>query len=221
MNKAFGNADDALAAYTYRVFAPEDDLMRDVRARQDAAGLPDIQVAPLDALHLEVLARATGARRAVEIGTLGGYSGVCILRGMGEGGRLDTFEIDPRHAEVARETFRRAGFEQNAHVHVGPALERLADITSGGPFDFVFIDADKTGYPDYILWAAAHLRVGGVVLCDNAFLFGRVSEDHPAREDRPAVDAMRRAHALLASSGRFRSTMLPTGEGLALGVKIR
>lgn len=221
MNKSFGNADDALAAYTYRVFAPEDDLMRDVRARQDAAGLPDIQVAALDALHLEVLARATGARRAVEIGTLGGYSGVCILRGMGAGGRLDTFEIDPRHAQVARETFRRAGFEDRAHIHVGPALERLEDIAGDAPFDFVFVDADKTSYPEYVTWAADHLRVGGVVLCDNAFLFGRVIDDHPARDDRSAVDAMRRAHAILASSGRFRSTMLPTGEGLALGVKIR
>lgn len=221
MNKSFGNADDALAAYTYRVFAPEDDLLRDVRARQDAAGLPDIQVAPLDALHLEVLARATGAKRAVEIGTLGGYSGVSILRGMGDGGRLDTFEIDPRHAVVAEETFRRAGFGGRAHIHIGPALQRLAEIAPDAPFDLVFIDADKTGYPDYLVWAADHLRVGGVVLCDNAFLFGRVCDDNPAREDRPAVDAMRRAHRLLASSGRFRSTMLPTGEGLALGVKIR
>lgn len=221
MNKAFGNSDDALAAYTYRVFAPEDDLMRDVRARQDAEGLPDIQVAPLDALHLEVLARASGAKRAVEIGTLGGYSGVCLLRGMGDGGRLDTFEIDPRHAEVARETFRRAGFAGNARIHVGPASERLADIAGDGPFDLVFVDADKTGYPAYIEWAAEHLRVGGMVLCDNAFLFGRVCQDHPSAEDRPAVDAMRRAHALLASSGRFRATMIPTGEGLALGVKIR
>jgi caffeoyl-CoA O-methyltransferase len=221
MNKRFGNSDEALAAYTYRVFAPEDELLRDVRARQDAAGLPDIQVAPLDALHLEVLARASGARRAVEIGTLGGYSGVCLLRGMGDGARLDTFEIDPRHAEVARETFRRAGFADRARVHVGPALERLPDIAGDGPFDLVFVDADKTGYPAYIEWAAVHLRPGGVVLCDNAFLFGRVSNDHPSAEDRPAVDAMRRAHSLLATSGRFRSTMIPTGEGLALGVKIR
>src|SRR5687767_13042201 len=158
MNKAFGCADPALEAYTYRTFAPEDDFLRDVRARQKDAGLPDIQVAPLDGLHLEILARASGARRAVEIGTLGGYSGVCLLRGMGDGGRLDTFEIDPRHAEVARETFRRAGVADRVRIHIGPAGERLTGIVAEGPFDLVFVDADKTGYPGYVSWAADNLR---------------------------------------------------------------
>jgi caffeoyl-CoA O-methyltransferase len=222
VNKAFGNAEPALEAYTYQTFAPEDDFLRDVRARQQAAGLPDIQVAALDGKHLEVLAAANGARRAVEIGTLGGYSGVCLLRGMGEGGRLDTFELDPRHAEVALETFRRAGFGDRARVHVGPALERLPDIAGDAPFDLVFVDADKTGYPAYTAWAAEHLRVGGVVLLDNAFLFGRVVLEGAAltAEHAPSVKAMRETHAMLASSGRFVSTMLPTGEGLAMGVKV-
>jgi caffeoyl-CoA O-methyltransferase len=222
VNKAFGNADAALEAYTYRTFAPEDELLRDVRARQAAAGLPEIQVAPLDALHLEVLARACGAKRAVEIGTLGGYSGVALLRGMGEGATLETFELQPRHAEVARETFRRAGFERQVQVHVGPALERLPDIEARAPFDLVFVDADKTGYPAYTRWAAEHLRAGGVVILDNAFLFGEViAEPGGLPADRAAaVRAMRETHELLASSGRFRSTMLPTGEGLAFGVKL-
>ncbi len=217
MNKTFGQSDPDLEAYVYRAFAPEDDLLRDVRARTAAAGMPDIQVAPLDALHLEVLVRAAGAKKAVEVGTLAGYSGVAILRGMGDGGVLHTFELVPRHAEVARETFRRAGFEKVAHIHVGPALERMREIEGAGPFDVVFIDADKRGYPAYVEWAAANLRMGGIVLCDNAFLFGRVTES----SSDPEVLAMRRAHEILAHSGRFRSTMLPTGEGLALGVKVR
>ena len=220
MNKAFGNADPELEAYTYRVFAPEDELLRDVRDRQKAAGMPEIQVAPLDALHLEVLARIHGARRAVEIGTLGGYSGVALLRGMGEAGTLDTFELDPKHAEVARETFRRAGFGERARIHVGPALERLPDIEAQAPFDLVFVDADKTGYPAYTRWAAEHLRVGGMVLLDNAFLFGEVVRDGAA-DRQPSIDAMRETHGILAASGRFRATMLPTGEGLAVGVKVR
>jgi caffeoyl-CoA O-methyltransferase len=216
MNKTFGQSDPALEAYVYRAFAPEDELLRDVRERTAAAGMPDIQVAPLDALHLEVLVRAAGAKKAVEVGTLAGYSGVAILRGLGDGGVLHTFELVPRHAEVARETFRRAGFAAAAHVHVGPALENMRAIEGEGPFDVVFIDADKSGYPAYVEWAAVNLRVGGTVLCDNAFLFGRVIGD----VSDPEVRAMRRAHEILSRSGHFRATMLPTGEGLALGVKI-
>jgi caffeoyl-CoA O-methyltransferase len=216
MNKSFGQSDPALEEYVYRVFAPEDELLRDIRERTAAAGMPDIQVAPLDALHLEVLVRAAGAKKAVEVGTLAGYSGVAILRGMGEGGVLHTFELIPRHAEVARETFRRAGFDGRAHIHVGPALERMRALEDEGPFDLVFIDADKAGYPGYVEWAAANLRVGGMVLCDNAFLFGRVIDT----SGDPDIAAMRRAHDILARGGRFRSTMLPTGEGLALGVKV-
>jgi caffeoyl-CoA O-methyltransferase len=219
VNKPFGNADPTLEDYTTRVFAPEDPFLADVRARTAAAGLPDIQVAALDGLHIEVLVRLCGARKAVEIGTLGGYSGTCILRAMAEDGILHTFEIDPRHAEVARETFRRAGFEGRAHIHVGRALERLADVAAEAPFDAVFIDADKESYADYTEWAAANLRAGGVVILDNAFLFGRVVEP-PQGERAAAIRSMRRAHEILARSGRFRATMLPTGEGLAVGVRM-
>lgn len=219
-NKQFGNDDPRLAEYVLQVFAPEDDLLREIRARSQAAGLPDIQVAALDGLHLEVLTRAVGARRAVEIGTLGGYSGVCILRGMPPDGVLHTFELEERHAAVARESFRRAGFATRAIVHVGPALERLGEIEGEGPFDLVFIDADKESYPAYLDWAAEHLRVGGVVLADNAFLFGRVVEE-PAGESAASIRALRRFHERLARGGRFRATLLPTGEGLAFGVKLR
>src|SRR5512142_2469070 len=103
--KGFGQGDPALAAWAAEVYRPEDALLREIRARSAAAGLPPIQVGPFDGLHLEVLARAIGARRAVEIGTLGGYSGVCLLRGMGADGVLHTFELDARRAELARAAF--------------------------------------------------------------------------------------------------------------------
>ena len=129
----------------------------------------------MDGLHLELLARAAGARRAVEIGTLGGYSGVCLLRGMPDG-RLDTFELEPRNAAVARESFEKAGVAGRARIHVGPAVDKLREIEADGPFDLVFIDADKTGYPAYLTWAEEHLRVGGIVLLDNAFGWGGVAD---------------------------------------------
>jgi len=219
MNKTFGNDDARVAGWLLETYAPEDETLAEIRARSAAAGLPDIQVAALDARHLEVLARASGARRAVEIGTLGGYSGVAILRGLAADGELDTIDSEPRHAEVARESFRRAGFADRARVHVGLALDVLPRLERRGPFDLVFIDADKEGYPRYLDWAAQNLRPGGIVLLDNAFLFGHLAEA-PAGERAAAIRAMQAVHETLAKSGKFRATPLPTGEGLALGVRI-
>ena len=148
MNKPFGNNDPKLSDYVARVYAPEDEVLAEIRKRSVAAGLPDIQVAALDAQHLEVLARAARARKAVEIGTLGGYSGVALLRGMEPDGELDTIELSEHHAEVARESFRRAGVAARARIHVGLASEALPRLAARGPYDLVFIDADKEGYPD-------------------------------------------------------------------------
>ncbi len=219
--KAFGQASEALAAWAESVYRPEDDVLREIRERSAAAGLPPIQVGRFDGLHLEVLARACAARKAVEIGTLGGYSGVCLLRGMGEGGFLHTFEVEPRHAEVARESFSRAGLAARVAIHVGPAAERLREVEREGPFDLVFVDADKTGYPAYLAWAEEHLRVGGVLLADNTFGFGHVHEERPATESAEAMAALRAFSEGLAHGGRFRATMLPTAEGLSAGVKLR
>ena len=219
MNKQFGNSDERLGAYVARTYAPEDDVLREIRERCAREGLPDIQIAPLDARHLEVLASVAGARRAVEIGTLGGYSGVSLLRGMGIGGVLDTIEIDARHAEVARESFRRAGYTTQARIHLGPALQVLPKLAAQGPFDLCFIDADKESYPDYLNWAADNLRPGGLVLADNAFLFGELA-DKPTGARATAIAGMQAFHQILANSGRFRATVLPTGEGLAVGVRI-
>lgn len=219
--KGFGTGDPALAAWAEAVYAAEDPLLASIVARSRAAGLPAIQVGRMDALHLEVLARAAGVRRAVEIGTLGGYSGVCLLRGMGEDGFLHTFEREPRHADVARASFEEAGLAARVRIHLGPALERLRDVESWGPFDLVFVDADKGGYPDYLAWAEAHLRVGGLLIADNTFAFGHVHDPGYAGPDAAAVEPLRRFSQRLATGGRFRATMLPTAEGLSLGVKLR
>lgn len=219
MNKQFGNDDSRIAAYVAKTYAPEDDVLREIRERCAREGLPDIQIASLDARHLEVLASVAGARKAVEIGTLGGYSGVSILRGMGIGGILDTIEIDPRHAEVARESFRRAGYTTQARIHLGAAMQVLPKLAANGPYDLCFIDADKESYPDYLNWAADNLRPGGLVLGDNAFLFGELA-DKPTGARATAIAGMQAFHQILANSGRFRATVLPTGEGLAVGVRI-
>jgi caffeoyl-CoA O-methyltransferase len=219
--KGFGQGDPALAAWAESVYAPEDDVLREIRARSRAAGLPPIEVGRFDGLHLEVLARACAARRIVEIGTLGGYSGVCLARALPAGGLLHTFELHERHAELARSAFALAGVADRVRLHVGPALERLGEIEGEAPFDLVFVDADKGGYPAYLAWAEEHLRTGGLLLADNTFGFGHVHEPAAAGEDAAAMAPLREFSERLARGGRFRATMLPTAEGLSLGVKVR
>ncbi len=215
--KGFGQADPALARWAERVFAPEDAVLQEIRERSVREGLPAIAVGKFDGLHLEVLTRAAGARKAVEIGTLGGYSGVCILRGLGPQGFLHTFEFEPHHARVAQESFEKAGVAAQARIYLGAASARLHEIESEGPFDLCFIDADKTGYPAYLDWAGEHLRVGGLLLGDNAFGWGGVAKEG----GEPGIEAIKRFNRELAVGGRFRATMIPTAEGLAMGVKVR
>lgn len=215
--KGFGQADPALTRWAENVFAPEDAVLMEIRERGVREGLPAIAVGRFDGLHLEVLARAAGAVKAVEIGTLGGYSGVCILRGLGPRGFLHTFEFEPLHARVAQESFEKAGLAGQVRIYQGPALRRLKEIEGQGPFDLCFIDADKAGYPAYLDWAAEHLRVGGMVLGDNAFGWGGVANDG----GEPGIEAIKLFNQRLASGGRFRATMIPTAEGLAMGVKLR
>jgi caffeoyl-CoA O-methyltransferase len=218
MNKAFGNDDPALARYIFDLYRPEDPQLREVRERAGGAGLPGIQVAALDARHLEVLVRLCGVRKAVEVGTLAGYSALSIVRGMLPDGVLYTIEGDPHHADVAAETFRKAGITDRVRQLRGTALSMLPALAGEGPFDFVFIDADKENYDQYLDWAAANLRRGGMVAGDNAFLFGHLytAESPPSQGQK----AMRAFHERLASSGEFRATVLPTGEGLAVGIKL-
>jgi caffeoyl-CoA O-methyltransferase len=222
MEKTFAQTDPAILAYVNETFEPEDAALRRARERAERLGIPAIQVSPMDGRHLEVIARALGARRIVEIGTLAGYSGIHLARGLAAGGVLHTFEYEPRHAEAAAEAFRDAGVSRLVRLHVGAALENLPKIERDGPFDLVFIDADKESYPAYLDWAARNLRVGGAVLADNTFAFGMIADRRfETAEDERAVSALREFNREAARGGRFRATMLPTGEGLTFAVKVR
>ena len=222
MAKTFSRAEKVIEDYTIETFHPEDKVLLEIRKRAEKEGLPDIHVGPMDGLHLEVIARVAGAKKIVEIGILAGYSGVCLARALPEDGKLFCMEYDPKHAEVSRVSFEKAGLEKKVTILVGPALDNLPKIEKEGPFDLVFIDADKPSYPAYLNWAAQNLRVGGVVLGDNTFSGGRVAD--PANEKDPArgatVKAIRRFNRELATDTRFRTTIIPTGEGLTFGVKI-
>lgn len=223
MTKTYAAAtQEKIAEYVHRVFSPEDPVLVEIRQRADAAGVPAMQVAPMDGLHLEVLARALNAHNVVEIGTLAGYSGVCLARGIGDHGRLYTFEYDPKHAAIAEESFKKAKVSDRVKLFVGPALERLCEIEGLGPFDLIFIDADKVSYPQYLKWADENLRIGGAILADNTFGWGGIADDiFEDAEHEACIRALQAFNLETAHGGRFRTTILPTGEGLSLGVKIR
>ena len=211
----------ALLSFVSGLMAREDEALRRIREDTVKDGLPPISVGPDEGKLLDFLARSCGARKAVEIGTLAGYSGVWIARALPSDGVLHTFEYSPRHAEVARRNFERAGVASKVRVHVGEAAERLRDIEAEGPFDFVFIDADKVGYGKYARWAAANTRPGGIVAADNAYLFGKLHLDpKQAGDDAPGVPAMRECLQVLSDPELFSScSMIPTGEGLAVGLR--
>jgi caffeoyl-CoA O-methyltransferase len=222
MEKLFGMDDPKVAKYAEEVFQPEDEILKEIRLRSEKNDLPMIQVGSMDALHLEVLTKMSGAKLAVEIGTLGGYSGVAICRGLHPEGKLFTFENNPKHAEVAAESFGKAGFADRVEIHVGPALLNLPTISKQGPFDLVFIDADKGNYSNYLKWAAENLRIGGVVIADNTFAWGTIADEKfPDSNAEQPVVALRSFNLLAARGGRFKSTILPTGEGLTIAIKIK
>jgi caffeoyl-CoA O-methyltransferase len=211
-----------LSQYLEKTFHPQDEVLVEIRERAQKNELPNIHVAEMDGLHLEVLTRASGAKKAVEIGTLAGYSGVCIARGMTSSGKLYTFEFEPKHAEVAKESFTKAGVMEQVKIFVGPALENLSKIENEGPFDLVFIDADKESYPAYQAWAAKNLRVGGLLIGDNTLAWGLIADEKfDSIEDEQSVRGLQKFNQEAAQSGHFRATLLPTGEGLTIAVKIR
>jgi predicted O-methyltransferase YrrM len=199
----------AVDRYLTDLFVPSDTALDAVLQASAAAGLPAIHVAPNQGKLLMLLARAQGARVILEIGTLGGYSTIWLARALPEGGRLVTLEVDPRHAVVARANFARAGLVGIVELRLGPALETLPQLVAegSGPFDLIFIDADKPSYPDYLPWALALSRRGSLIVADNIVRQGAVAD---AASDDPAVLGVRRFNELLAAEPRVSATAIQT-----------
>jgi predicted O-methyltransferase YrrM len=162
-------------------------------AASDSAGLPPIAVSAQQGKFLSLLAAAIGARRILEIGTLGGFSTIWLARGAGPEGHVITLEYEPRHAEVAKANAERAGVGEQVEIIVGAALDTLPTLT-GGPFDLVFIDADKENYVAYLEWAIKLSHPGSLIVADNVIREGRVlspqADDHAALAVRQTIEAM-------------------------------
>ena len=174
-----------------------------------AAGLPSINVTPNQGKFLHLLARIQGARSILEIGTLGGYSTIWLARALPEGGRLVTLESDPKHADIARANFRRAGLSGVIDLRVGRAAETLPALAAEklGPFDLIFIDADKAGIPEYFSQSLGLSRPGTVIIVDNVVRNGAVVD---AASTDPSVLGVRRFNAMLASERRVSATTIQT-----------
>jgi predicted O-methyltransferase YrrM len=205
----------ACGRYVAELFAPEDEILVDLRREMSEAGLPAIHIDAEEGRLLQVLLRAVGARTVVELGTLGGYSAIWMARALPEDGRLITLELEPERAELARRYFRRAGLEDRIEVRVGDALDTLAELADAGPYDAVFIDADKERYPAYLDWSAANVRAGGLIIADNAFQNGGVVE---SESQDPRVLAIREFNRRVANDSRFTSIVVPTRDGVAIAL---
>ncbi|MFN8441592.1 MAG: O-methyltransferase [Caldilineaceae bacterium] len=200
--------------YINQLFAQEDDALQHIRAESKRNGLPEISVTPHEGALLQMLLRAVGAKKAVEIGALGGYSGTWLARGLPADGVLYTLELSGKHAEVARNNFQRAGISDRVKLIEGDAQKSLQKLSAEGPFDFVFIDADKGGYPAYFAWAAKNLRSGGMVTAHNALREGRVI--NPQSDDEKAIADFNRT---LAEHPDFYGLVLNIGDGTAVGIR--
>lgn len=208
--------DEKLDRYVTELFAAEDPILAKIRARHAAEGLPEINVSPEEGKLLHLLLLTIQAKRVLEIGALGGYSGVWLARALPAGGELTTIEKDPKHARVAREAFDMARLHGRVRLLEGAALDVLPTLHPG--FDAVFIDADKEPLPQYFEWGMKLLRRGGLLLCDNAFFHGAAV--NPSDTSGNAL-GVRKFNELAARDRRLVATIIPVRDGLLVGVKLR
>jgi len=205
-----------LSQYIADIFARHDPSLERAFKDTPKRGLPAINIRPEEGRFLQFLVRTCGAKNAVEVGTLGGYSGIWIARGLLPGGKLYTLEKDSHHAQVAREHFEAAGLGDSVEVLVGNGHQLLSELAPQGPFDFLFIDAEKSGYDQYFNWGLENVRAGGVIAAHNAFRGGRVLNPSASDESVALVDALNRR---AAKHPDLIATIFPAGDGTLIAVK--
>jgi predicted O-methyltransferase YrrM len=196
-------------AYFSQALFPPDEILQSALAANAAGGLPAIDVSPAQGKFLYLLAKIHGARRILEFGTLGGYSTIWLARALPADGVLVSLEAEPKHAEVARQNVARAGFAKSVRILTGKALDLLPKLKSESeePFDFIFIDADKTSTPEYYRWAVELSRPGTVIIVDNVVRKGEVA--NAATTDANAL-GMRRFMEIVSKDSRVEATGLQT-----------
>ncbi len=192
----------------------EDELLLQIKETIRENRMPEVSVEPGYGRLLTLLVQMSGARSVLEIGALGGYSGVCMARGMEEGGRIVSLELRPDYAEVAQEHMRLAGFGQQVEYRIGEAIHSLAVLQQEGQrFDFFFIDADKLNYVNYLDYAIELATPGAIIVGDNLLLRGRTLN---LERNGPAIQTVREFNRRMATDPRLTGTLLPAYDGLAI-----
>ncbi len=206
--------------YIDDLYACEDAGLMAIRERLIAAGRWGVNIGANEGKILQLLIRMSKALKVVEIGTLFGYSGVWIARALPDGGHLFTIERDRDCVRHAKKAFEECGVTAKVTQLEGDALELLNGLSSEGPFDLVFIDANKSAYAEYLEWAATNVRSGGLIIGDNTLLGGHVAEpEKPDALSRAQYSEMRKFNELIARDPRFFGTILPTDEGLTVAIR--
>ncbi|GAC1393692.1 MAG: O-methyltransferase [Ktedonobacteraceae bacterium] len=202
-----------------QLFAAEDEGLQHALVAAKAAGLPQIQISPIQGKLLQLLATMCNARNILEIGSLAGYSGIWLARALPIGGRLLTLEIDPKHAELVRSAFATAGVADRTEVRVGNALDLLPALEGETPFDLVFIDADKPPYPQYLEWALRLTRPGSIIIADNTVRNGERLRD-PAQLTNATEKAVAQYNRNVAHNPRLQSLALAMDDDFTDGFTI-
>lgn len=202
----------AMNDYTNRLFGTNDATSRAILQAIEEEGLPQISVSPAAARWLTMLVSMTGAERVLEIGALGGYSGLALLRGLPSTGTLTSLELNESYAHLAKRHLEEAGFQGRVSYEIGDAMTSLAELDARGEtYDFFFIDANKDGYADYVEGAMRLARPGALIVLDNVFAGGSVYDDRV--EAKTSTPFMKRLNAMIASRTDVRANLLPIGDG--------
>ncbi|MES2856083.1 MAG: O-methyltransferase [Bdellovibrionota bacterium] len=207
--------------YIGGLYAEEDECLLAVKERLVSAGRWGVNIGANEGRMLQLFMKLIGVKKAVEIGTLFGYSGVWIARGLPADGTLHTIERDHDAIRMAKKAFAECGVSDRVRLHEGDAVDQLEKLVSEGPFDMVFIDANKTSYEEYLDWATRNVRKGGLIIADNTLLGGKVVENEKPEElSNRQYNVMRSFNQKMADSSKYFSTILPTAEGLTVAIRL-
>ncbi|MCX6141071.1 MAG: O-methyltransferase [Candidatus Kapabacteria bacterium] len=213
---------DELNDYITSRFSSESEDLRTLNEEAIAAGIPAISISPEQTSFLQIMVRSIGARTILEIGSLAGYSAVVMARALPSGGMLYACEYEPVHADFIRRKTQELGLSNVINVLEGPALTTIADLLASSTvkFDLVFIDADKVNYSAYFDLVLPRLRIGGLIIGDNALAWGEVARSATTEFEPHNVKALDAFNTRMSSHPQIQSTLVPLGDGMVVGIKI-